>query len=604
MTILRQALALAAVLVLTGLSYPGVLPVVEANDNRAAAGTLSSDTLTVKLVVTMARWYPEGEDGAYADVAAFAEEGEVPRIPGPLIRVREGTTISATVRNDLQDSTIWVRGLVTRPATREDSVSVAPGETKAFRFVAGVPGTYMYQATPGKIDPEVREREQLAGAFIVDPVGGRTDDRILMINIWGDPIDSVTYRNAVTINGKSWPATERFAASVGDTLRWRVINASGRGHPMHLHGFYFDVQARGSMLADTATAGRLAVTEDMSPGSTMSMAWTPDRPGNWLFHCHLVYHVIEEARLDGHADQHSHVHDPMKHMAGLVVGITVSDPQGLAKSSSGPARKLRMYATERPHEGRTGMRMSYVLQKDATAPAPDSIEHTGGLLLLTRDVPTEITVLNRSHAATSIHWHGLELESYSDGVAGWSGAGSRLAPMVAPNDSFMARLTVPRAGTFMYHTHLNDVEQLLSGAYGPIIVLEPGEKFDPETDHVFTLGVDAARKQQRPVVNGDTVGVPIVTKLGQKHRFRFINISPAVSPTFTLRKDSALVKWNPRAKDGADYPAAMRQEGPATRRLTPGEIFDAEWTPRERGKFLLRIGNRTRAFYTREVIVR
>lgn len=599
----KVAPAAALILALSGSRKPQILAVVEANDNRTPAGTLSNDTLTLRLAVNMARWYPEAANGPFAEVAAFTEEGKAPQIPGPLIRVPEGTTIVASVRNDLADSTVWVRGLFTRPAASADSVPIAPGETRTFRFTAGAPGTYMYHATPGMVDSDIREREQLAGAFVVDPIGARTDDRILVINIWGEPVDSTRYRNAVTINGRSWPSTERFVADVGDTLRWRVVNASGRSHPMHLHGFYFQVMRRGSTLADSSTGGRLAVTEDMSQGSTMAMQWAPDRPGNWLFHCHLVYHVIEEARLDGHADQHSHVHDPMKHMAGLVAGITVNDPKGLAKHSTAPVRRLRLYATERAHEGRTGMRMSYVLQRDSKEPAPDSIEHTGGAIILTRNEPAEITVVNRSHAATSVHWHGLELESYSDGVAGWSGAGIKVAPMVAPNDSFTARLTVPRAGTFMYHTHLNDVEQLRSGAYGPIIVLEPGEKFDPRTDHIFTFGVDGARKQPRGVVNGDTIGVPLVVKVGETHRFRFINIADAGSPTFALRKDSVPVTWNPRAKDGADYPEPMRKEAIAIRRLTPGEIFDAEWTPRDRGEFILRVANRTRTFYTRKVIV-
>ncbi len=579
------------------------LPIVDANDNRKPAGVLKNDTLKVNFVVQMARWYPEERDGAFAEVAAFSEEGKAPQVPGPLLRVPEGTTIVATMRNALPDSTVWVRGLFSRPAAKPDSVAIAPGETKEFRFIAGSPGTYMYHATPGVVDPEIREREQLAGAFVVDSIGARTDDRILVINIWGEPVDSTKYRNSVAINGKSWPSTERFAANVGDTLRWRVVNASARGHPMHLHGFYFQVHNRGSALADTAAGGRLAVTENMTPGATMSMTWSPDRPGNWLFHCHLVYHVIEGARLDGHADQHSHNHDPMKHMAGLVAGITVNDPKGLAKHATAPARKLRLYATERPHPGLTGMRMSYVLQRDAKEPAADSVEYTGGALVLTRNEPAEVTVINRSHAGTSVHWHGLELESYSDGVAGWSGMGTNVAPMVAPNDSFVARLIVPRAGTFIYHTHLNDLEQLMSGAYGPIIVLEPGEKFDPRTDHIFTLGVDGTQKKRRAVVNGDTLGVPITIKRGQTHRFRFINIADAYSPTFSLLRDSVLLKWNPRAKDGADYPDAMRKEDTARVRLVPGETFDAEWTPREKGEFMLRVGNRTRAFYTTRLIV-
>src|SRR6476619_568027 len=74
-------------------------PVVEANDNRTPAGDLRNDTLTIHLVVKTATWYPEAPDGPHVDVAAFGEEGKAPSIPGPLIRVPEGTTIVASVSN-------------------------------------------------------------------------------------------------------------------------------------------------------------------------------------------------------------------------------------------------------------------------------------------------------------------------------------------------------------------------------------------------------------------------------------------------------------------------------------------------------------------------
>ena len=77
------------------------LPVVEANDNRTPAGTLKDGTLELDLVVQMSHWYPEEKDGPFAEVAAFGEEGKPPQIPGPLIRVPEGTTIVARVRNAL-----------------------------------------------------------------------------------------------------------------------------------------------------------------------------------------------------------------------------------------------------------------------------------------------------------------------------------------------------------------------------------------------------------------------------------------------------------------------------------------------------------------------
>ena len=99
-------------------------------------------------------------------------------------------------------------------------------------FAAGAPGSYLYWASLGANDhDEDDEREQLAGAFVVDPPGGSPPDRVLVLNIWGSKTDSVTYRNALAINGRSWPYTERIGATAGDTLRWRVLNGSWRNHP-------------------------------------------------------------------------------------------------------------------------------------------------------------------------------------------------------------------------------------------------------------------------------------------------------------------------------------------------------------------------------------
>ena len=40
----------------------------------------------------------------------------------------------------------------------------------------------------------------------------------------------------------------------------------------------------------------------------------------------------------------------------------------------------------------------------------------------------------------------------------------------------------------MYHSHFNEAEQISAGLYGPIIVVEPGQRFDPETDRVLIFG--------------------------------------------------------------------------------------------------------------------
>jgi hypothetical protein len=101
--------------------------------------------------------------------------------------------------------------------------------------------------------------------------------------------------------------------------------------------------------------------------------------------------------------------------------------------------------------------------------------------------PVEITLQNRMAEATAIHWHGMELESYYDGVHGFSGVGPRQTPIIAASERFVVRFTPPRAGSFIYHTHLHDHRQLSSGLYGAMVVVDPGETFDPGTDHTLVL---------------------------------------------------------------------------------------------------------------------
>ena len=553
----------------------------------------------------MARWYPESPTGPFVDVAAIGEEGKQPQIPAPLIRVPNGTRIVATIRNTLTDSTVYVRGLTERPAASLDSVPIPPGESRTVRFSAGAPGTYFYMATPGLMKLRVRpndelpEREQAGGALVVDPESGAPPDRIFVINIWGQPQEKNKYSNAVAINGRTWPFTERVSANVGDTLRWHVVNASGRNHPMHLHGFYFRVDARGTGKADTVYAPakrRLAVTEDLSGGHSMYMTWSPDRPGNWLFHCHITFHVFPgNAQLTGATPgEHSlHSVDAGVHMSGLVLGIIVNQPGGVRPSRRANVRKLRLFIDEGKRRGPAARSLGYVLQRDHRIPAPDSVEIPGSAIVVTRGEPTDITIVNRLPEASSIHWHGIELESYSDGVAGWSGNPSLLAPTISPNDSFTARLTLPRAGTFMYHTHLNDIEQLTSGLFGPIIVLEPGQKFDPTTDHIFIAGWGGDRRPRPPLItiNGDSAtGPTIEMAVGAPHRFRFINIGPALRLFFAIRRGADVVTWRALAKDGADLPPASAVTVPAIQRLGVGEMFDAEFMAREPGEYEVTVG--------------
>lgn len=591
------ALVLATTVVMVPRPSTDAAPRVVPNDNRLAAGTLARDTLHLSLVLQRAEWYPEAENGPHLTVEAFGEAGKAPSIPAPLIRVREGTIIQATVRNALPDSAASLIGLGTHPVATTDTVKVKPGDSTVVTFLAGAPGTYLYRAVIGN-DPDTREAEHetAGGALVVDPVGGSPPDRIFVMNIAFQEIDSTRVREALAINGKSWPYTERLTMTVGDSLRWRVVNGTARGHPMHLHGFYFRTTATGTGLASTTVSAAeqaLAVTDSYRKWSTRDLVWAPDRAGNWLFHCHITFHVVPEARLDfSPADAHqTHSTDPMSHMAGLVLGLTVAP----AKARAAPPtriRRLDLFVDQGGPRGRAPSTFAYILQQGPKAPAADSMLRVGSTLVLTRGERTDVTVHNRSTQAGGIHWHGLELESWSDGVVGWSNNGPAMAPPIVPGGRFTAHLLTPRAGTFMYHTHMNDVEQVTGGAVGAIVVLEPGQRFDPTRDHVFLAhwnGIDYdSTGVPNLLVNGDSLGAaPTPLARGVTHRIRIINIGPAGVLQFTMRRDTTLSSWRALAKDGADLPAAKRTVGPAQLRIDAGETYDFEFTPVEAGRYEL-----------------
>ena len=597
------------------------ITVVEANDNRHAAGSMRGETLFVNLDVRTGRWFPEDPKGQYLDLPVLGEVGKAVSVPGPLIRVVEGTIISATLTNSLADSAVTWVGMQTKPGL--DSLRIKPGETKRVRFVAGAPGTYWYAARVGVVDYKVREREQSVAAFVIDAKGARTDDRVFVMNIWGEPIDSANYRNALAINGRAWPYTERLEATAGDTLRWRVVNGTIRPHPMHLHGFYFRVSTLGvggrdSVLSEAEQPN--VVTQLMPPFSTMAMQWVAAREGNWLFHCHLAFHVDPGARFTrinaekyvqskGQETMPAMAHDDHKsgdvsrHMAGLILGISVAPkPNTIAEERVNP-RTLRMVVDESKRRGRSPRAMGFVLQTNAE-PARDSVEIPGTPLVLTRGEPTDITVINRLNEGTSVHWHGIELESFSDGVSGWSGSGKRMAPLIAPGDSFTAHLTLRRAGTFIYHTHLNDLEQLTSGMYGAIVVLEPGQKYDARTDHLFIVGWDGQKDPPHLLVNGDSLPKPLVLQAGVHHRLRFVFIGLVNGDEFALLSKSGPVKWRTLAQDGYEMSPAAQHVVDAKVAGWAGQTFDFDFLPSAPGEYRLVANDPKKPNWSQRIVVK
>jgi FtsP/CotA-like multicopper oxidase with cupredoxin domain len=81
---------------------------------------------------------------------------------------------------------------------------------------------------------------------------------------------------------------------------------------------------------------------------------------------------------------------------------------------------------------------------------------------------------------TTIHWHGLRVPAEMDGT-------EVVQPPIEPGGSFEYEFVVPDAGTFWYHPHVNETEQLERGLYGALVVRSPDE---PRLDRERVLHLD------------------------------------------------------------------------------------------------------------------
>ena len=182
---LRSLIAAATLLACSNISAAEpsrVLP----NDNRRAAGTPTKNALTLNLRAAWGVWRPEGEDGPALRIQALGVEGEALSTPAPLIRVRAGTDIAVSIRNELE-TTLTVHGLCARTGERCVPLDVPPTETRTVHFILDRPGTFHYWATSSGMPLAFRGTSdtQMSGALIVDPAEGAGDtDRVFVITEW------------------------------------------------------------------------------------------------------------------------------------------------------------------------------------------------------------------------------------------------------------------------------------------------------------------------------------------------------------------------------------------------------------------------------------
>jgi plastocyanin len=229
-------------------------------------------------------------------------------VPAPEIRVDLGDKVRILVTNETELATdVHWHGVHT--PNDQDGVSpytqppIAAGETYKYEFTADDPAIGMYHA---HMHSQISVLNGMFGAFIIgeNPLPyGQTISGVT-IPEEGD-LEIATEMPMVlndagviglSLNGKSFPATEPLELEEGS---WSVVHYYNEGltaHPMHLHQFPQLVYAKDGIPLDQPY---YADTINVSPGERYSVLFQAEDPGTWVWHCHILTHVEREDGMFG-----------------------------------------------------------------------------------------------------------------------------------------------------------------------------------------------------------------------------------------------------------------------------------------------------------------
>ena len=92
-------------------------------------------------------------------------------------------------------------------------------------------------------------------------------------------------------NSRVFPGIDPLPVRAGDRVRIRFGNLTMTNHPIHLHGYHFEVAGTdGGWIAPAARWPE--VTTDVAVGQMRAIEFIANRPGDWAFHCHKSHHTM------------------------------------------------------------------------------------------------------------------------------------------------------------------------------------------------------------------------------------------------------------------------------------------------------------------------
>lgn len=229
------------------------------------------------------------------------------QVHGPTIEVVEGDRLRFYVTNNLPAATaIHWHGIILPNGM--DGVggltqkAIQPGETFKYEFTVWQHGTFMYHAHH---DEMTQMAMGMLGMFVIhprQPEGPQPDrDFVYLLSEWRlDPgttrpnPNEMTEFNLLTLNGKAYPGTAPMVIRKNDKVRIRIGNLSAMDHhPIHFHGHkWWVTETDGGTVPESARQPETTVLVPV--GTTRTVEWIANNPGDWAFHCHMTHHVMNQ----------------------------------------------------------------------------------------------------------------------------------------------------------------------------------------------------------------------------------------------------------------------------------------------------------------------
>lgn len=212
------------------------------------------------------------------------------QVPGPTMKVDVGDVVTVRLINELEDqgTTIHPHGIFMHPFEVDGVGYIShdptmPGETYEVTFETKEVSVGMYHGHDNGVEQVINGA---FGAWIVgelplpDVADNVVDEKVMVLNDAGNI--------GLTLNGKSFPATEPYVLTQGEQMLMHYYNEGLTAHPMHLHNNAQLVVAKDGYPLENPY---FADTINVAPGERYSVVIFAEVPGTWVYHCHILTHV-------------------------------------------------------------------------------------------------------------------------------------------------------------------------------------------------------------------------------------------------------------------------------------------------------------------------